>query len=283
MVKNIVSYIITMFLILFIIMIIVLNVFSNTILKKEYTIANLKTGNYYERINQNIVDGFKDYTVQSGLSDEVLEKIYSQDKLEQDINSMIESLYTGSKINIDTESIKENLLNNIEIELEKENKEIAQSEEEALTNYMEAIVEVYKNNVLYSEKVVEEIGTVLNKANNIINKVQIVIYLIPIVLVVILVGINRKQLKFLQYIGIGLLATGLFSITPKIISELKMDINNIMAINQATSNLIQTIAQDILNRFTVIGIIMIVVGIILIIIHNVKSCRSLEETKRSRH
>ena len=283
MVKNIVSYIITMFLILFIIMIIVLNVFSNTILKKEYTIANLKTGNYYERINQNIVDGFKDYTVQSGLSDEVLEKIYSQDKLEQDINSMIESLYTGSKINIDTESIKENLLNNIEIELEKENKEIAQSEEEALTNYMEAIVEVYKNNVLYSEKVVEEIGTVLNKANNIINKAQIVIYLIPLVLVIILIVINHKQLKFLQYIGIGLLATGLFSITPKIISELKMDINNIMAINQATSNLIQTMAQDILNRFTVIGIIMIVIGIILIIIHNVKACRILEETKRSRH
>ena len=78
-------------------------------MNEEYMLSKLEEANYYERMNAEIIEQFKNYTIQSGLSDNVLENLFTQEKLEEDINNVINSIYTGTELEIDTTEIEENL------------------------------------------------------------------------------------------------------------------------------------------------------------------------------
>ena len=111
--KKAISYIFSFVLVLMLLFLCLLAIVKSTILDEKYMLSKLEEANYYERMNGEIIEQFKNYTIQSGLSDGVLENLFTEDKLKQDINNVIDSIYTGKELEINTSEIRENLKENI--------------------------------------------------------------------------------------------------------------------------------------------------------------------------
>ena len=73
--KKVISYILSFILIILIVLACLLTIMKSTILNEEYVISKLEEARYYDRMNGEIIEQFKNYTIQSGLSDEVLDDI----------------------------------------------------------------------------------------------------------------------------------------------------------------------------------------------------------------
>ena len=96
MVKKIISYILVFLLIITLLTSIITTILKQTILKEKYILKLLSKNDYYSKTYNEIVEKFKDNTIQTGLTEEVLEEIISQDKVYNDINSLIEYIYNNT-------------------------------------------------------------------------------------------------------------------------------------------------------------------------------------------
>ncbi len=266
--KKIISYILSFILAILIIITCIFTMVKSTIMNKQYVISKLEEAKYYERMDAEVIDQFKNYTIQSGLTDDVLEDLFTIEKLTNDINNVIDSIYEGKKIEIDTSEIIENLKKNIEAEVEKEGK-VVDFEEEAMQEYLKAIENAYESQISYSTNVVNEIGSTFSKILNLADKAQIAIYIATTIVFLIIVIINIKQIIGLKYISIATMASGLFILVSKLIIESKTDLKNIMLINQATTKVIQLVLDDLLFKVIIAGGILLVFGVILSLVYNV--------------
>lgn len=266
--KKVISYILSFILVILIIIIFMLSIVKSTIMDKQYVISKLEEAKYYERMDAEVIDQFKNYTIQSGLTDEVLEDLFTTEKLTNDINNVIDCIYEEKGLEVDTTQIIENLKENIEKEVEKEGK-IVDFEEEAMQEYLRAIENAYESQISYSTSVVNEIGSEFLKIQSLTDKLEFIAYIATAVVILIIVIINIKQVVGLKYISISAMASGLFILVSKIILESQTNLKNIMLINQATTNVIQLVLDDMLLKVIIIGIGLLVFGIICSLAYNV--------------
>ena len=265
--KKAISYIFSFILVIILLALCVIATIKSTILDEEYTISKLKEANYYERMNGEIIEQFKNYTIQSGLSDGVLENLYTQEKLEKDINKVIDSIYTGKKLEIDTTEIRENLKENILDEVEKEGKTV-DFEDEAMVEYLKAIEMAYESQVSYSTSAINSIGGALQEIINLASLAQTILIVATIVVVILIIAISAKQIFGLNYIAISSIASGLFILVAKFLLGQATDLHNIMIINQATSRVIQLVIEDILAKVTIAGVILLLIGLVGSVVYN---------------
>lgn len=266
--KKIISYIFSFILAILIIIICFFTILKSTVLSKEYVISKLESANYFERINEEIIEQFKNYTIQSGLTDSVLENLFTPEKLEEDINNVINSIYTGEKLEIDTSEIKENLKENILSEVEKEGKTV-DFQDESIKEYLSAIENAYESQVSYSTSTVNSIGNTFSKILKIFDKVDTVLYIIAIVLALIIVILNIKDIIGVKYIATSLMASGIFILLIKILIETNMNLQNIMIINQASTNVLQLVIKDVLGKILTLGSGLTIVGVVSCLIYNI--------------
>ena len=265
--KKVISYILSFILVLMLLSLCLLAILKSTILNEEYLISKLEEANYYERMNGEIIEQFKNYTIQSGLSDDVLENLFTEDKLKQDINNVINSIYTGEALEISTSEIRENLKENILAEVEKEGKTV-DFEDEAMVEYLKAIESAYESQVSYSTSTINSIGSTFEKVIKLAQTAQIVVIVITIVIAVLIIILNIKQIFGLNYLAISSMASGLFILLAKLLLGQATDLKNIMLINQATSHVIQLVIQDLLAKVTIAGAVLLIIGIIFSVIYN---------------
>ena len=265
--KKAISYIFSFILVIILLALCVIATIKSTILDEEYTISKLKEANYYERMNGEIIEQFKNYTIQSGLSDGVLENLFTEEKLEKDINKVIDSIYTGKKLEIDTTEIRENLKENILDEVEKEGKTV-DFEDEAMVEYLKAIEMAYESQVSYSTSAINSIGGALQEIINLASLAQTILIVATIVVVILIIAISAKQIFGLNYIAISSIASGLFILVAKFLLGQATDLHNIMIINQATSRVIQLVIEDILAKVTIAGVILLLIGLIGSVVYN---------------
>lgn len=265
--KKAISYIFSFILVIILLALCVIATIKSTILDEEYTISKLKEANYYERMNGEIIEQFKNYTIQSGLSDGVLENLFTEEKLEKDINKVIDSIYTGKKLEIDTTEIRENLKENILDEVEKEGKTV-DFEDEAMVEYLKAIEMAYESQVSYSTSAINSIGGALQEIINLASLAQTILIVATIVVVILIIAISAKQIFGLNYIAISSIASGLFILVAKFLLGQATDLHNIMIINQATSRVIQLVIEDILAKVTIAGVILLLIGLVDSVVYN---------------
>ena len=266
--KKIISYIFSFILAILIILICFFTILKSTVMSKEYVISKLESANYFERINEEIIEQFKNYTIQSGLTDNVLENLFTPEKLEEDINNVINSIYTGEKLQIDTSEIKENLKENILSEVEKEGKTV-DFQDESIKEYLSAIENAYESQVSYSTSTVNSIGNTFSKILKIFDKVDTVLYIVAIVLALIIVILNIKDIIGLKYIATSLMVSGIFVLLTKILIETNMNLQNIMIINQASTNVLQLVIKDVLEKILTLGSTLTIVGVVSCLIYNI--------------
>lgn len=272
MVKKIIIYIINFFLVICILGLSSLLIFSNTILNKQYVINVLEKNNYYEKTYYNIQDGFKNYIMQSGLEEEVLQDLYNREKINKDINIVIDGIYENKEINIDTDEIIKILDDRINVVLEQNNRKPDAQEKEEIKIFEDTIAQVYVDGIAYSEEYVSQIGNIYSNIQLIIKRVEIILSILTFVLVCIIIVINKNIRETLNTIGIAFISIGMLKIVLKILIGDRT--HNILMLNSAFSQSLIYLINSIVNVFFITGIIMLITGIVITILAKLnKKCK----------
>lgn len=235
----------------------------STILDKNYIIQKLEETDFYSGTYKLVEENFENYIYQSGLDENVLKDICTQEKVKTDINIMLSNIYDGTNKTIDTTEIATNLNTNID-KLGIKTKQ----NENAINEFVTHICNEYTDTLVHS-KYENQINNVYKKAINNLNKVYNIILIISVVDLIAIIIINKKKItKDLQHLGIAFMAISMFGITACQIIQDKVNIKGIKVFNDVFSNSLVTIIQDVLNKINTLSLGILIVGVIAIAIYS---------------
>lgn len=239
--------------------IILISTISSTILKEQYITKKLEETNFYSETYELVKSNFENYIYQSGLEEEVLNGICTQEKVIKDVNIIISNIYEGSNETISTEEISQKLNENIANLNIKNTDSVKQFVSHICDEYVDTIIHTqYEGKI---NDVYKEVTQLLNKSLT-----GFIISTIFFVVLLILTNINQMS-KMVQDAGITLLATSsLGLISCKIITD-KVYISGIKIFNDTFSKVIVTIIQDIISNIVKIENTLLVTSVIVIIVY----------------
>ncbi len=251
--KIIINYLLSFLLSVLTFLLLVLAVLKTTIYNPDFIKKEFKDNNYYSNLSKSIKNEMSNYIVQSGFPEEILDNIYTEKMLEENLNDIIGASYNGGrKPRVETKQVAKNLKNNINSYLEKNNIEV--TDRESLTRFEQQIIEVYSNEISLSNAITY-LQKIILKTNKIIN-IAIIILIILIIILIIYIKIKLKE----RALSIPLLTTGLLGILSYIYINSNITVYNIFIWDSNISLVLQSILSNILNKFLIIGIIFVILG-----------------------
>lgn len=263
LVKKLINFIVLIFLSLSILSSFLVFTVSNTILNKEYILNKMEECNYYEKTYLDINDILEQYIGPSGLDEEVLKDIYTEEQVKNDIDITVNAIFTGEEKTIETEKIRSKLDKNIH-----ESYNITSNEKEAIVNFENTIVNEYTKQITHHDYLYV-LENYIPTANNIIAKLKIIMPIIMCIIIVCLIILNMKNInKIIQGILIGFLSAGLTIMVIGIIINFNINFEAILILNENFSELIRNIANELLKSLQNLGIIIAILSTILLIATN---------------
>ena len=265
--KTILNIILSFLLIILIAMSIVINILQDKILNKDYILSKMEENQVYLQVSREVDNGFENYIYQSGLPEDIIKDLYTEDTIKNDVNSFINALYDGTEIQISDSIIRETLDKRINEYLVSENKTLNEQGKKNVEKFEDLIVNEYKNNVNAYGSLYKTGHEFLDKLEQVIQKIKFIPIILIIAFIIFLIVNNLKNLLLtINYACISLLSLGiLIKIGVSIIFS-KINIDNILFITKALSNLLINISKEILyicsdyaNLFIVIGIVGILI------------------------
>ena len=261
---NILKFIIMVILTVCLLFVGIKNVVTSTMLNKTYILQKLDETNFYSETYKIVESNFENYISQSGLDEEVLENICTEDKVKKDINIIISNIYDGTNEEIDTTEIAEKLNSNID----KQNVRTSKNSN-AIDEFVNYICESYRDSII-NTKYDKTINNLYEKILGGLEKVNKIVITISIIDIVLLVALNIKNIsKILANFAETTFATSLLQFVFIIIIKTKVDISNIKAFNDAFSKTIVAIIKNILNQINILGIVMLFISIIFTAIYEI--------------
>ena len=240
-----------------------ISIASSTVLDKNYIIQKLEETNFYSDTYKLVESNFENYIYQSGLDEEVLENICTEEKVKTDINIMLSNIYNGTEQKIDTTEIASNLNENIE----KSGIKNSQNEN-AINQFIEHICEEYTNTLAHT-KYETKINEIFKKLSDNLNEIYRIIITIATLDIIGIIVINKKKIsKDIQYIGITLFSTAFFELSIWQIIISKINIQGIKIFNDVFSKSLVAIIQDIIYQLVALSLGTILVSIIFILIYS---------------
>lgn len=278
LVKKLINFIVIIFLSLSILSSFLVFTVSNTILNKEYILNKMEECNYYEKTYLDINDILEQYIGPSGLDEEVLKDIYTEEQVKNDIDITVNAIFTGEEKTIETETIREKLSKNI-----YEDYTITNSQKEAINNFEDTIINEYTKQITHHDYLYV-LENYIPTANNIIAKLKIIMPIIMCIIIVCLIILNMKNInKIIQGILIGFLSAGLTIMVIGIIINFNINFEAILILNENFSELIRNIANELLKSLQNLGIIIAILSTILLIVTNTTGAikRNKKQMKQS--
>ncbi len=262
--KKILRYIIAILLTIVIIAFLLINLLSSTILSEQYILSKLEETDYYNKMYQYVESSFENYIYQSGLDENVLEDIVSKEKIEKDTKIIIGNIYDGRNEKIDTQEIKDNLNANINKSLG--NKKLNTTQKTAIDTFIDEITNEYKTAMSHTNYE-QQINNIYSKGIKYVNILKKALLISIAVLIILLIVLSLTKIyKVFAMAGISMLSSGiLFGITNWYITS-KIKIQTITILNDAVSDTVRNILQEIMNTVKNEAVILTLIGIILIII-----------------
>ena len=261
---NILKFIIMVILTVCLLFVGIKNVVTSTMLNKKYILQKLDETNFYSETYKIVESNFENYISQSGLDEEVLENICTEDKVKKDINIIISNIYDGTNEKIDTTEIAEKLNSNID----KQNVRTSKNSN-AIDEFVNHICESYRDSII-NTKYDKTINTLYEKTLKNLETINKIVITISIIGIVLLVVLNIKNIsKILANLAETTFATSLLQFVFVIIIKTKVDISNIKAFNEAFSETIVEIIKNILNQINILGIVMLFISIIFTVIYEI--------------
>ena len=238
------------------------SVVFKTIFNKEYVLEQMENNNFYSETYKLVESGFENYIGQSGLDEEVIKNICTEDKIKNDINIILSNIYEGTNEKIDTSEISNNLNSNID----KENVRTS-SNSKAIDEFVEHICQSYKDTIIstsYENTINEKYSKITQK----ITKVQNILIIAIIISIIGVIALNVKDiLKLLFWTESAVLSSAVMQLAITTVIKSKVNIDGIKIFNDAFSNIVVTIIKDILSKINIIAGIFIIVYFILVVIY----------------
>ena len=238
------------------------SVVFKTIFNKEYVLEQMKNNNFYSETYKLVESGFENYIGQSGLDEEVIKNICTEDKIKSDINIILSNIYEGTNEKIDTSEISNNLNSNID----KENVRTS-SNSKAIDEFVEHICQSYKDTIIstsYENTINEKYSKITQK----ITKVQNILIIAIIRSIIGVIALNVKDiLKLLFWTESAVLSSAVMQLAITTVIKSKVNIDGIKIFNDAFSNIVVTIIKDILSKINIIAGKFIIVYFILVVIY----------------
>lgn len=238
------------------------SVVFKTIFNKEYVLEQMENNNFYSETYKLVESGFENYIEQSGLDEEVIKNICTEDKIKNDINIILSNIYEGTNEKIDTSEISNNLNSNID----KENVRTS-SNSKAIDEFVEHICQSYKDTIIstsYENTINEKYSKITQK----ITKVQNILIIAIIISIIGVIALNVKDiLKLLFWTESAVLSSAVMQLAITTVIKSKVNIDGIKIFNDAFSNIVVTIIKDILSKINIIAGKFIIVYFILVVIY----------------
>lgn len=240
------------------------SVVFKTIFNKEYVLEQMENNNFYSETYKLVESGFENYIGQSGLDEEVIKNICTEDKIKNDINIILSNIYEGTNEKIDTSEISNNLNSNID----KENVRTS-SNSKAIDEFVEHICQSYKDTII-STSYENTINEKYNKITQKITKVQNILIIAIIISIIGVIALNVKDiLKLLFWVESAVLSSAVMQLAITTVIKSKVNIDGIKIFNDAFSNIVVTIIKDILSKINTIAGKFIIVYFILVVIYTI--------------
>ncbi len=260
--KNLLKFIFITILTICMISLGIITIAFSTILDKNYVMQKLEETNFYADTYKLVESNFENYIYQSGLDEEALKNICTEEKVKQDINIMLSNIYDGTNQEIDTTEIANNLNSNID-QLGIKNKQ----NESAIQQFVAHICDEYTNTLVHT-KYETQINNMYQKATEALNQIYEIILIVLAVDIIAIIAINNKKIsKDIQHLGIALFATSAFELSVWQIITSKIDIQGIKIFNDVFSKSIVTIIQEIMNQIASLALGTLVISVIFIAIY----------------
>lgn len=250
----------------------IISIVSSTILDKTYITEKMEETNFYKETYELVKSNFEKYIYQSGLDEEVLENICTEEKLQKDINTIISNIYDGTDEKIDTTEIETNLNANIDKLGIKNSKN-----QKAIEQFVKHICDEYTETIIHT-KYESQINEQYQKVISLLTKIHNVIMIILIIDAILLIIMNIKTAsKIIQDLGIALFSSSIFKLSVCSIIMSKVNIEGIKILNDIFSKTLVTIITDVLTKIISLGIGALLIAIILIIIYAIISVNKKKE------
>ena len=277
---QIIKIVLIMMLSILISILILTNIVDMTILNKTYILDKLDQSNYYSETKKEIQSNFENYILQSGLQEDVIENIVTEDKIKNDTKIIISNIYDETYKEIGTEEIENNLKNNIQESLEET--KISENQQNAINKFIEKICNEYKETILHT-KYETKINNEIINISNYLRLIKNIIIVIIVVLILIILLINHKEiLRGISQIGITLTASGIMYFLINLFIDYKIEIENILILNNSVSQVIKEVLTNILEVFMKWGFILFSSGVIVIIMSNTIMLIMNKSTKKDK-
>ena len=238
------------------------SVVFKTIFNKEYVLEQMENNNFYSETYKLVESGFENNIGQSGLDEEVIKNICTEDKIKNDINIILSNIYEGTNEKIDTSEISNNLNSNID----KENVRTS-SNSKAIDEFVEHICQSYKDTIIstsYENTINEKYSKITQK----ITKVQNILIIAIIISIIGVIALNVKDiLKLLFWTESAVFSSAVMQLAITTVIKSKVNIDGIKIFNDAFSNIVVTIIKDILSKINIIAGKFIIVYFILVVIY----------------
>lgn len=255
----------------------IIQIVTQTVLNKNYIIQKMEETNFYSETYKLVQSNFEKYIEQSGFEENILENICTEEKVKQDINLMISNIYEGANKTIDITEISDNLNANIDklnIRDSKNQKAIEQFVEHICQEYTDTLVHTkYENDInkFYKEIVIKK------------DKIEKIVIIAMVIDVIVILIVNNKNIeKDFQSIGTAIFSSSAFELIACQIINLRVSIKGIKIFNDAFSDMIVAIIQNVISKVVSFGIAILMIAIILIIINAIIIFFSIRKDERKR-
>lgn len=261
--KSILTFILTLIITVLICLIFVANLLTSTILNKDYVLAKFDETDYYNQIYTYIESNFEKYINQSGLDEEVIKNLITVEQVKTDTEKILSNIYDNSQETINMETTNQNLRNNIQNYLEENNLNAEQADIDAFVQTIENEYLTSISHNKYEGKIHDGYSKIVKFANK-AKKIAIIAIVLSIILLAV---INIKTIyNFVAKLGVSIFASGIFLIFINMYIKSKIDVKNLLILNNAISYTLRNLATDLLGKFLGKGILFTIIGLILIIV-----------------
>lgn len=262
-VRYIISTILSFLIILAVFLLMGIDIIDNKILDKEYIISKLDEVEFYLQISREAENGFENYIYQSGLPEDTIKDLFTEEMIKADVKSLIDCLYEGTDIKLSDEMLRNNLDTKIQEYLNSQKKELNAEGKKNIKKFEDLIVKEYKDNVNVSTTFYKKGNTILEKINNIRNKIGAWPFIIAALLVILIILININDLILaINFISISSISIGiLLKLGINLIFK-NIDLDNLIILSKSLSSLINSIAKECLYGFSENANTFIICGII---------------------
>ncbi len=274
--KNLICIMLSFILVLVILMYMLYSNFESKFLNKDYILSKMNGNQFYLQIGREVESGFEKYIYQSGLPEETIKNLFTEEIIKNDVISIVNCVYGGTEINLSSQIIRNNLDNKIEQYLQSEGKNANEQVRENINKFEDLIVNEYNNNINISEELYTEAHSLIEKFNVVVEKIGNMPIMIIGIFVVLIILLNIKNLALaLNFLSISILAVGVLIKLGITTIYSNINIDNLLILTNSISNLVISIIKEIIYEFDKISTTCVVLGVLGIAIYAIfKSLKS---------